>query len=190
MDEDEILTCARLTAEYIAKKYGRATYFLIGEAGFAEELDRLGLRRTRRGRADVVAIGLDRKLTYVKLNRAVQLARGGAAIVANHPAMLYMSSDGPAITVGPILKAVEWGAGKKGFAVGKPSPLMFETAMERAGATRAETVMIGDQEDTDIEGAHRTGIDSILVLTGVHDGKTETKATAVVESVDALADLI
>jgi ribonucleotide monophosphatase NagD (HAD superfamily) len=104
--------------------------------------------------------------------------------------MLYMSSRGPAITVGPILRAVESGAGKKGFAVGKPSPLMFEVAMEQAGCTKRETVMIGDQEDTDVEGATRTGIDSILVRTGVYDGKARTKATAVIGSVDELADLI
>jgi HAD superfamily hydrolase (TIGR01450 family) len=188
--EEEILTSSRLTAEYIARRYGRASYFLVGEAGFAEELDRAGLTRTRGLKADVVAIGLDRKLTYAKLDRAVQVARGGAAIVANHSATLYMSRRGPAITVGPILKAVEYGAGKKGFSVGKPSALMFETAMERAGCSKRETVMVGDQEDTDIEGARRAGIDSILVLTGVHDGKARTGATAVMRSVDELEALI
>ena len=190
VEKDEVLSSARVTAEYIAKRYGKATYFLVGERGFAEELDSVGLRRTWGKKADLVAIGLDRRLTYAKLNRAVLLAKGGADIVANHPAMIYMSTRGPAITVGPILKAVEHGAGKRGVAVGKPSPHMFEVAMKRAGCTKKETVMIGDQEDTDIEGARRAGIDSILVLTGVYDGKTRSRATAVIGSVDELADLI
>jgi HAD superfamily hydrolase (TIGR01450 family) len=190
VERGEILTSARMTAEYIADKYPGATYFLVGEPGFGAELDSVGLKRTRGKKADVVAIGLDRRLTYWKLDRAVLLARGGAHIVANHSAMLYMSRRGPAITVGPILRAIESGAGKKGFAVGKPSPLMFEVAMEQAGCTKRETVMIGDQEDTDVEGANRTGIDSILVRTGVYDGKGRAKATAVIGSVDELADLI
>ncbi len=190
VERDELLTSARATAEYIADTYRGATYFLVGESGFAEELDSLGLKRTRGDRADVVAIGLDRKVTYAKLNRAVLLARRGAAIVACHSAALYMSRTGPAITVGPILKAVEYGSGKRGYSVGKPSKQMFEVAMKRTGCTKRETVMIGDQEDTDIEGAHRSGIDSVLVLTGVHDGKTKTKATWVIDSVDELADLI
>jgi HAD superfamily hydrolase (TIGR01450 family) len=190
LEEDELLTSARVTAEYIASRYPGATYFLVGEHGFAEELDRLGLRRTRGSKADVVAIGLDRRLTYWKLDRAVRAARAGADIVAAHSARLYMSKKGPAITVGPILRAVECGSGRRGFAVGKPSPLMFETAMKRAGCTRSETVMIGDQEDTDVEGARRAGIDSILVRTGVYDGRTRTKATAVIASVDELADAI
>lgn len=188
--DDEILTSARLTAEYIAKKYGNVTYFLVGERGFGEELNRAGLKRTYGSRADVVAIGLDRRLTYGKLDRAVQLARGGAHIVANHSARLYMYKRGPAIAVGPILKAIEYGAEKRGFAVGKPNPLMFEVAMERTGCTRNETVMIGDQEDTDVEGANAAGIDSVLVLTGVFDGNAKTKAKAVIASVDELADYI
>lgn len=190
VEREEVLTSARLTAEYIAKTYGKATYFLVGETGFAEELDSLGLRRTYGTRADVVAIGLDRRLTYRKLDSAVRVAREGADIVAAHSARLYMSKRGPAITVGPILKAVEFGANKRGFAVGKPSPLMFEIAMKRAGCTKRETVMIGDQEDTDVEGACRSGIDSVLVRTGVYDGRAKTKATAVIGSVDELAELI
>lgn len=188
--DDEILTSARVTAEYIAAKYGRARYFLVGERGFSQELDRVGLKRVHRGKADVVAIGLDRRLTYAKLDRAVQLAIGGAHIVANHSARMYMYKRGPAIAVGPILKAVEWGAQRRGVAIGKPHPLMFEAAMKRAGCTRKQTVMIGDQEDTDVEGARNAGIDSILVLTGVFDGRTWTKADAVIDSVDELARYI
>jgi 4-nitrophenyl phosphatase len=188
--DDEILTSAKLTAEYIAKNYGKATYFLVGERGLAQELDNAGLIRTHGKRAEVVVVGLDRRLTYGKLDRAVQLARGGADIVATHSARLYMYKKGPAIAVGPILRAIEYGAQKKGFAVGKPDPLIFETAMEKAGCTKKETVMVGDQEDTDIEGASRAGIDSVLVLTGVFDGKTKTKATAIIDSVDQLARYI
>jgi HAD superfamily hydrolase (TIGR01450 family) len=188
--EDEILTSARVTAEYIAKKYGAATYFLVGEQGFGKELERAGLKRTFGKKADVVAIGLDRRLTYNKLDKAVQLARGGAHIVANHSARLYMYRRGPAIAVGPILKAVEYGAEKRGFAVGKPHPLMFETAMERTGCSKKQTVMIGDQEDTDVDGANNAGIDSILVLTGVFDGNTKTRAKAIIDSVDRLAEYI
>lgn len=188
--EDEIITSARLTAEYIARTYGRATYFLVGESGFEAELSRVGLRRTKGNRADVVAIGLDRKLTYEKLNKAVLLARRGAHIVANHTARIYMYRDGPAVAVGPILKAIEYGAKKKAYTVGKPSPLIFETAIQRSGCTKEQTVMIGDQEDTDVEGAARLGIDAILVLTGVFDGTTKTKARAVVSSVDELAHYI
>ena len=31
VEMDEVLTSARLTAEYIAERYGKATYFLVGD---------------------------------------------------------------------------------------------------------------------------------------------------------------
>ncbi|MGF1613255.1 MAG: HAD-IIA family hydrolase [Gammaproteobacteria bacterium] len=49
--------------------------------------------------------------------------------------------------------------------LGKPFQMMFEEAVVRAG-TR-DLVMIGDQLATDILGANRFGIDSVLVSTGL-----------------------
>src|SRR5690349_19225190 len=42
----EVLTSARLTAEFIARMYGGARYFLVGEAGFEQELNSVGLKKT------------------------------------------------------------------------------------------------------------------------------------------------
>jgi len=187
---DEVLSSTRLTAEYIVRKYGKISFFLVGEVGFEEELERAGLRKATGPKADVVVVGLDRRLTYAKLDKAVRLARAGADIVASHPARLYMYKRGPAVAVGPILKAIEYGANKRGVSVGKPSAIMFKIAMERSGCTKEETVMVGDQEDTDVEGASKAGIDSILVLSGVYDGKAKTKAVGVVNNVDDLAQYI
>jgi glycerol-1-phosphatase len=49
--------------------------------------------------------------------------------------------------------------------VGKPQPGLFLAAAKDAGATG--TLVVGDRLDTDIAGAHRAGMDSLLVLTGV-----------------------
>ncbi len=44
---------------------------------------------------------------------------------------------------------------------------MFDVAVEKMGAVPERTAMLGDRLDTDIEGAQRAGLVSILVLTGV-----------------------
>lgn len=186
----EILTSTRLTAEYVAKCYPGGTYFLVGESGFDQELRRLRLRRTRGHKADVLVIGLDRRLTYSKLDDAVRVARNGADIVATHPARLYMYRHGPAVAVGPILRAIEYGSGKKGVSIGKPSPLMFELALAKSGCQKREAVMVGDQEDTDIAGAAKVGIDSILVLSGFEEPGRKTRAVAKVNNVDDLAEFL
>lgn len=52
--------------------------------------------------------------------------------------------------------------------LGKPHPYIFEEGMVRAGhAERADTIMVGDQLVTDIQGARDFGIDSALVTTGL-----------------------
>jgi len=184
----EILSSAKLTAGYVAKNHPEATYFLVGEHGLEEELSREGLRRTRGTKADVVVVGLDRWLTYNKLDKAAEAARNGAALVACHDSRLYMFRNRVAMAVGPIVKAIEYASDKKAVAIGKPSKLMFEMALEMAGVRPEDAVMVGDQEETDIVGAKRMGITSVMVKTGVFSrGETKTEADAVVESVDDVA---
>ena len=187
--KEEILSSAKLTAQYVAMKHPGGTYFLVGERGLEEELKREGLHRTKGTRADVVVVGLDRWLTYNKLDKAVEVARNGASIVACHYAKLYMFRNRVAMAVGPIAKAIEFASGKKAVAIGKPSRLMFELALEKAGCGPKDAVMVGDQEETDIAGAKRMGITSIIVKTGVFSrGERRTKADAIVETVDDVAD--
>jgi 4-nitrophenyl phosphatase len=190
VEKEEILSCARLTAEYIAKKHPKGAYFLVGEPGLAEELDMQGLRRTEGDEADVVVVGLDRNLTYDKLDKAAELARNGAEIVSCHSAHVYAFRGRTALAVGPLLKAIEYGSERRGVSIGKPSKLMFRLALEKAGCKPKDAVMIGDQEDTDVVGAMKMGIDSVLVTTGVYDGKAKTKAKAVFKTVDDMAGLV
>jgi HAD superfamily hydrolase (TIGR01662 family) len=45
----------------------------------------------------------------------------------------------------------------------KPHPSIFETALRQAGATAAESVMVGDSVEHDIVGARQVGMRAILV---------------------------
>lgn len=46
--------------------------------------------------------------------------------------------------------------------VNKPSPQYFDYALKVSGASRETTLMIGDNLNTDIVGAHNAGLDTIL----------------------------
>jgi HAD superfamily hydrolase (TIGR01450 family) len=184
--QDEILTSSRLTAEYLEGRFGSASYFLVGEEGFDRELRRLGHRPVRGPEANVVVVGLDRQITYEKLDQAAKAVRRGATLVASHAATFYMSAHGPALGPGPVVRALESVTGKHAVVVGKPSPLMFTIALRKAGCAAEQAVMVGDQLDTDIEGATLAGIDSILVLTGVDRSAAGTGALGTVANVDDL----
>ncbi len=187
---EEVLTSGLLTAEYVRQKHGRISYFLVGEGGLDYEMKRFGHRRTRGEDADFVVVGLDRKVTYEKLDHAARLVRNGAGIIATHASRLYMYKTGPAVATGPLVKAIEYASGKRATVIGKPSSLMFNIARERAGCSRAESVMIGDQTDTDIKGAARAGIDSILVKSGIDATAKGYRPLAVLPNVDDIVPLL
>jgi len=186
----EILTSASLTADYLLAKHGPVSYYLIGEGGLETEMSRRGHSRTEGERADLVVVGLDRGLTYEKLDHAARVVRNGASIAATHTARLYMYKSGPAVATGPIVKALEYATGKRAVVIGKPSPLMFGMALQRAGCGSDDAVMVGDQVETDIAGAARAGIDAILVTTGVDRDAGRHKLLAKISGVDELAAFI
>ena len=188
--KEEVLTSGLLTAEYLRQRHGKITYFLVGEEGLDVEMRRFGHRRVRKETADFVVIGLDRSITYEKLDHAARLARNGARIVATHSSRLYMYKTGPAMATGPIVRAIEYGSGKRALVVGKPSPLMFKIALQRAGCDKEDAVMLGDQVDTDIAGATRAGIDSVLLTSGIDRSPGRYHPLAVLSNVDDIVPLL
>ena len=67
---------------------------------------------------------------------------------------------------GSLVSAVESVVGVSPLVAGKPEPALFLETVERLGCHNA--LVIGDRLDTDIDGAIAAGLDSLLVLTGVH----------------------
>jgi NagD protein len=57
--------------------------------------------------------------------------------------------------------------GVKAYFIGKPNPLMMRATLRQLGVHSEETVMIGDRMDTDIIAGIESGMETILVLSGV-----------------------
>jgi hypothetical protein len=64
-----------------------------------------------------------------------------------------------------MVDLIERFAGASPTVAGKPERPLLDETVRRVGGT--QPLMVGDRLDTDIEGAHRAGVDSLLVLTGV-----------------------
>jgi len=62
---------------------------------------------------------------------------------------------------------IETATGKSPFFVGKPNPLMMRNALNYLGVHSEHTVMIGDRMETDIIAGIESGMETILVLSGV-----------------------
>jgi NagD protein len=190
-DIEDILTSSYLTALYLTQKYRRKVkFFLVGENGLLNELEAAGHKFTE-SNPDVVVVGFDRGLNYGKLDLALRLLRNGSILIGSYGGAVYMSDNGPALSAGPIIKALEYGSNKKATMIGKPSPRMFRLALERANEKAEYAVMIGDQIETDLIGATKAGVHTILVLTGVETkgsiSRSPMKPELVIENVDLLA---
>ena len=190
---DEILTSSFLTADYLSRKFGKASFFLIGEDGLKRELEAAG-HIVADGMPQIVVVGFDHKLTYDKLNNALAFVNQGAQLIGSYGGAVYMSDQGPALSAGPIIKALEYGSGKRAIMIGKPSPRIFRLALQRAQEKPSSAVMVGDQIETDLLGARRAGVHTILVLTGVETrdtiSRSKIKPDAIIETVDNLERLL
>jgi len=189
---EEVLTSSYLTAQYLTDEFGKARFYLIGEDGLRRELEAAGHEAS--DQPDAVVVALDRQLSYEKLNQGFRYLRAGARLVGSYGGSVYMSALGPALSAGPIVKALEVASGKRAVLVGKPSPRMFRLALRLAAEKPSRAVMVGDQVETDLIGARKAGIHTILVLTGVETREaiagSKFKPDLVIENVDAIGGFL
>jgi len=140
---------------------------------------------TRRAvEAQVVVVAGHDALGFGELRDAMQAVLAGAEMLATDRDPSYPSDDGIAPGTGAFLAALEFATGRIARVVGKPSPQVFQTALDRIGGGRA--LMIGDRIDSDLGGAAAAGLDGALVLTGV--SSREDAAAAVDPLPVAVAD--
>lgn len=163
--------CSSYVAARLMVNLGVRDVFPVGEKGLIEELTQMGLRLMgfEGGEtADGVVVGLDRHLTYRKLQCAFRYILKGALFVATNKDATLPTEDGPVPGAGAIVAALETALGRSvDIVVGKPSPYLFVEAMKEWGLDNSEVLVIGDRLDTDIEGAKRAHLASALVFTGV-----------------------
>ncbi len=62
---------------------------------------------------------------------------------------------------------IEKATGVSPYFIGKTNPLMMRTALRYMNSHSEETVMVGDRMDTDIVAGVESGLETVLVLTGV-----------------------
>jgi 4-nitrophenyl phosphatase len=110
---------------------------------------------------------MDRSLDYGTLADGLRALDNGARFLATNEDCTYPTPAGPLPGAGSIVGAFRGMGFAPQVSIGKPSTLLFDAALEIAGCEQSRTLMIGDRLETDIEGAIRSGLDSLLVFTGI-----------------------
>jgi 4-nitrophenyl phosphatase len=170
VDREQVIGSGLAAALYL-KQHAPAgsKVFPIGEDGVCRALLENGFRLAElyEKDADYVVCGLDRTLSWDKLATATLNLRAGAKFIGTNPDTSLPTEHGLTHGNGAVLAALQAATGIEPIIIGKPEPIMYQLAMERLQVPPEQTVALGDRLDTDILGAVRAGIRSILVLSGI-----------------------
>jgi len=165
---EEVVASAYVAARHLQQTYGRVLVWPIAEQGLIDELLACDHRLAARPEeADWVVVGMDRAIDYRKLADGLRALGHGARLLATNEDGTYPTPDGPMPGAGSIVGAFRGMGFEPGISLGKPSPALYETALNLTHVERSRVLMIGDRLETDIEGAVRCRLDSLLVMTGI-----------------------
>jgi len=163
---ERIFTSAIATARFLQSQKPDGTAFVIGESGLTEAIHGVGYIITDQD-PDYVVLGETHTYNVALITKAIRLIAEGARFIATNPDPSGPSEDGLVPACGAMAALVETASGTRPFFVGKPNPLMMRTALNYLDIHSEDTVMVGDRMETDIIAGVESGMETILVLTGV-----------------------
>ena len=148
-----------------AQKPG-ATAYVIGEPGLYNALYDRGITINDIN-PDYVIIGESSNYNYDTICRAVHLVQRGARLIGCNSDLTGPTEEGLVPACRALISPIEMATGQKAYFIGKPNPLMMRTGLKLLGVHSQDAAIIGDRMDTDIVAGIETGLDTLLVLSGV-----------------------
>ena len=181
-----IYTSALATARFLQAQNPGGTAYVIGEAGLTTALHEIGYLLTDQ-EPDYVVLGETTAYSFERITRAIRLVAAGARFIATNRDVSGPSETGIVPATGAVAALIASATGIKPYFIGKPNPLMMRTALNTIDAHSEESVMVGDNMDTDIIAGIESGMETVLVLTGVTERETVIRypyrPTQIVDSV-------
>jgi 4-nitrophenyl phosphatase len=172
IDDGQVVTAADAMAAYIVQHHagsGRPWVYPVGDRDQRATLVAAGCRLTEDDRrAEWVAVGVNRWLTFRRLFHACNAVRRGAGFVVANLDPTVPTEDGAIPGAGALAAAIQVATGREPVNIGKPSPELMLQALGQMGAAPVDAVHLGDRLDSDVLGARRAGMVAALVTTGDH----------------------
>lgn len=156
------LTAFDSTASFVKKRYRRVQvycrdYLIHHLEGMIDEKN-----------PEAIIVGdIEDRWNYAIINDIFKKVFNGAELIAMHKNKYWSPHGELLIDAGAFVKAIEYSSGKDAILIGKPSPIYFQSALERIGfPSDSKFFMIGDDIETDIAGAQSCEGKGILIYTG------------------------
>ena len=164
--EEHFYTSALATAAFLREQAPGCSVFAIGEAGLLNALYDAGITMNDVD-PDYVIIGEGNTYNYENILKAVRLVLKGAKLIGTNSDLTGPAEDGIIPACRAMIAPIEMATGQNAYFVGKPNPLMMRTGLRILGVHSEEAVMIGDRMDTDMVAGIESGLDTVLVLSGI-----------------------
>ena len=161
-----IFTSAMATARFLQSQNPNGKAYVIGESGLTQAMHEVGYVQTDTD-PDYVVLGEVNTYNFEVITKAIRLINNGAMFIATNPDSTGPTEAGIVPSTGAMAALIEKATNRAPFFVGKPNPLMMRSAIRYLGLHSENTVMVGDRMDTDIVAGVMSGLETILVLSGV-----------------------
>ena len=166
ISEEHFYTSALATARFLQSQAPGCSAYVIGNHGLYNALYDSGITINDID-PDYVVVGETPDYCFEHITRAMNLINKGAKLIATNSDITGPVEGGLIPACRALVAPIEATTGKKAYYVGKPNPLMMRAGLQLLGVHSSEAVMIGDRMDTDIIAGIETGLDTVLVLSGV-----------------------
>lgn len=172
LQEENLLSCVATALSWLKRERIKSC-FVLGSPQLKAYLNQNGIQTPSDDKASAVLVGLDTSLHYQTLKVALgALVKNDAALLALHANRLYKDVDGePALSVGGVVKALEYSSQKTAIVFGKPEPQIYQEAMRRFGEKPGDCIMISDDPFSDLAGAKRLGMKAVFVTSGKYQNQ-------------------
>ena len=163
---EKVLTSGEATAAVLLEKYPGKRAFVLGNEFLLEEMREAGVTVDQTD-PEIVVVGYDTTLDYKKMTAVCDFVRAGLPYIATHPDFNCPTETGFAPDIGAIMAFIEASTGRRAdLVVGKPHTGIVQAALRRTGLQVGQMAMVGDRLYTDVETGLKSGMLSILVMSG------------------------
>ena len=163
---DHLYTSALATAQFLKWQKPNGTAFVLGESGLTEALHDVGYVITDQ-EPDYMVLGETTSYSYSRITQAARLVKAGARFIATNPDPSGPREEGLVPACGAVAALIQTATGIQPYFIGKPNPLMMRTALRYLNEHSENAIMVGDRMDTDVRVGLESGLETVLVLSGV-----------------------
>jgi 4-nitrophenyl phosphatase len=164
---EQIINSAMGVAYLLKKRFpDGGPVYVVGEVGLVSALQNAGFYISDENPLAVVA-SMDRQISFGKLKQATLLIRRGIPFYGTNPDRTFPTPEGLIPGAGAILASLVTASDVEPIIAGKPSPTLYQFALEKLGVQPEETLAVGDRIETDILGGQKAGLKTALVLSGI-----------------------